>query len=147
MNPSHRWQLPLEEEAQGSAAGATFAEQHGLLSFGVNQFNRVAAALIASFAHDQIPSWLDGDCFGVVALGPLRALALFGMIARHHAEAEARVQVVISTVTSGAALPGGLRSLAGTVASFERRSRPHGFVFDDNVVTGVHCATPLFSVG
>ena len=69
--------LMLECVAQGSAAGAAFAEDtHGLLGFGVDHFNRVTAPLIALLAHDQIPSWFDGDGFGVVAGRPTVALAL-----------------------------------------------------------------------
>ena len=73
------WQLPLEEVAQGGAAGAAFAEQHGLLCFRVDHFNRVAAPMVAAFAHNQAPSWFDGDGFGVMTLRPFGALAIVGL--------------------------------------------------------------------
>ena len=42
VDPAHQWHLMLECVAQGSrTAGAAFAEQHRLLGFRVDHFNRV----------------------------------------------------------------------------------------------------------
>ena len=122
MDPAHRWQLPLEEVAQSGAAGATFAEQHGLLGFGVDHFNRVAATVVAAFAHNQAPSWFDGDRGGVMTLRPFGTLAVLSIVASDNAECLARVEVVIRPVSGCAPLPHRLGSLTAFVAAFQRRA-------------------------
>ncbi len=147
MNPAHRWQIPLEEEAQGDTFGATLAEQHGLLGFGVNQFDGVAAAVVTPFTHNQIPSWLDGDRGGVMSLRPFGTIAVFYIVASDNAERLGRIKVVIRTVASCAPLPHRLSSLTGAVAAFQRRARAHGHMADDDVVAAHDRNLRLFSGG
>ena len=137
----------FEQATQRDAAGTTLAEYDRLLGLGVDQFDRVAATVVAAFAHNQAPSWLDGDRLGVMTLRPFGALAVLSIVTSDNAECLARVEVVIRTIASCAALPNCLSSLAGAVAAFERRARAHRGVADDDVVAGQGRNLRLFSVG